>query len=138
MNSFSLFYYLRKKYDAVIIGAGIAGLTAEAYLAKSGAKIILCEQSRRVGGLFNSFWHKGYLFEDGIMRWSYVREKSYNYGSFLQVPKSVGTPIPNLFITRQWVFSPGGSPIAVLTGCLAADRALKGTSMKQSSTDRFN
>ncbi len=127
-----------KKYDAVIIGAGIAGLTAGAYLAKSGAKIILCEQSRRVGGLFNSFWYKGYQFEEDIIGWSYVREKSYNYGSFLQVPKRVSTPIPNLFIAGQWVFSPGGSPFAVLTGRLASDRALKETSMEQSSTDRFN
>jgi len=125
-----------KKYDAVIIGAGIAGLTAGTYLAKCDAKIILCEQSKLVGDLFNSFWHKGYLFDGSIMGCSYVREKSYDYGSFLQVPRSVSTPHPNLFIARQWVFSLGGSPIAALTGRLAADRMLKETRMEQSSTDR--
>jgi len=40
-----------KKYSTVFIGAGIADLTAGEYLTWSGAKIILCEQSSRVGGL---------------------------------------------------------------------------------------
>ena len=53
-------------YDAIIIGAGISGLTAAIYLVRGGARVLLCEQSERVGGLFNSFWHVGYLFDGGI------------------------------------------------------------------------
>jgi phytoene dehydrogenase-like protein len=53
-------------YDAVIIGAGIAGLTAGAYLTKGGARVLLCEQASYVGGLFHSFWRQGYLFDGGI------------------------------------------------------------------------
>jgi len=54
------------KPDAVVIGAGIAGLTAAAYLAKAGYKVLVCEQARQVGGLFNSFRREGYAFDGGI------------------------------------------------------------------------
>lgn len=53
-------------YDAIVIGAGISGLTAAAYLAKGGARVLVCEQAGQVGGLFNSFWQEGYLFDGGI------------------------------------------------------------------------
>jgi len=112
------------------MGGGVAGLTAAACLAKSGVKNILCEQANRIGGLFNSIWHKGYLCDGHISEWGNVPEKSYDYGSLLCIPKSVSTPIPNLFVAGQWVFPWGGSPIAVLTGRLAADRALKQTRME--------
>jgi uncharacterized protein with NAD-binding domain and iron-sulfur cluster len=35
------------------------------------------------------------------------------------------TPIPNLLTAGHWSFTPGGSPIAVLTGRLVADAVLK-------------
>ena len=53
-------------YDAIIIGGGLAGLTAASFLAKEGRKVLVCEQSDQVGGLFNSFWRSGYLFDGGI------------------------------------------------------------------------
>jgi len=53
-------------YDAIVIGAGISGLTAAAYLARGGARVLVCEQAGQVGGLFNSFWQEGYLFDGGI------------------------------------------------------------------------
>jgi len=53
-------------YDVVIIGSGIGGLTAGAYLAKQGVKVLICEQGRRPGGYFTSFKRKGYTFDGGI------------------------------------------------------------------------
>lgn len=53
-------------YDAIVIGAGLSGLTAAAYLARAGATVLVCEQSGQVGGLFNSFRRGGYLFDGGI------------------------------------------------------------------------
>ena len=63
--------------------------------------------------------------EGAIMGWSYDPKKGFDRGGFLQMPKSVLTPIPRLLMAGQWAFSPGGSPTAVLTGRLAADRILK-------------
>ena len=43
----------------------------------------------------------------------------------LKFTKSVLTPIPDVYQAGQWVFSPSGLPIAILTGKLAADRIIK-------------
>ncbi len=53
-------------YDVIIAGAGAAGLTAAAYLSKSGAKVLLCEKNPKTGGLVSSFEHNGFLFDAGI------------------------------------------------------------------------
>jgi len=53
-------------YDAIIIGAGISGLTAGNYLARGGARVLLCEQASNTGGLFNSFERNGFVFDGGI------------------------------------------------------------------------
>ncbi len=52
--------------DAVVIGSGIAGLSAGAYLARRGVNVVVCEHHSRPGGYFSSFQHKGYTFDGGI------------------------------------------------------------------------
>ena len=54
------------RYDAIIVGGGIAGLTSAAYLAKNGYKIRLCEKEDHVGGLVSSFYYDGFLFDAGV------------------------------------------------------------------------
>ena len=53
------------QYDAIVIGAGLAGLTAAASLAREGTHVLVCEQAAQPGGLFNSFWRGGYLLKNG-------------------------------------------------------------------------
>lgn len=53
-------------YDAIVVGAGAAGLTASAYLAKADKKILLIEKEKECGGLINSFSHNGFVFDGGI------------------------------------------------------------------------
>ena len=53
-------------YDVIIVGAGIAGLTAAAYSAKAGLKVLVCEKEEKTGGLVNSFEYKGFVFDGGI------------------------------------------------------------------------
>jgi phytoene dehydrogenase-like protein len=55
-----------KHYDIIIAGAGMAGLTAGAYLSKYGYKVLICEQAEKPGGLVSSFEYKGYTFDAGI------------------------------------------------------------------------
>jgi phytoene dehydrogenase-like protein len=52
--------------DVLIVGGGMAGLTAAAYLSKDGKKVILCEKEKKIGGLVNSFEYKGFIFDGGI------------------------------------------------------------------------
>jgi len=56
----------RERYDAIIVGAGIAGLTAAAYLARAGHRILLCEKEPVCGGLVTTFERNGFYFDGGI------------------------------------------------------------------------
>lgn len=51
--------------DAVIIGAGPAGLTAAYQLAKQGLSSVTLEQADRVGGISRTETYKGYRFDIG-------------------------------------------------------------------------
>ncbi len=55
-----------KKHDVVIVGGGIAGLTAAAFLCKWGKSVLLCEKDEVVGGLIGTFDYNGFKFDAGI------------------------------------------------------------------------
>lgn len=52
----------------IIIGGGIAGLTAGVYAQRSGFQVTILEQHSIAGGMCTSWRRKGYLFE-GAMHW---------------------------------------------------------------------
>lgn len=54
------------RFDTVIAGGGIAGLTAAAYLSRAGQKILLIEKNRECGGLVNSLARDGFHFDVGV------------------------------------------------------------------------
>ena len=54
------------KYDAVVVGAGNAGLTAALRLAKSGKKTLLIEQHNLPGGVATSFRRGRFEFETAL------------------------------------------------------------------------
>jgi phytoene dehydrogenase-like protein len=49
----------------VIVGAGISGLTAGAYLLRSGQEVLILEKTSQSGGLVSSFYKNGFLFDTG-------------------------------------------------------------------------
>ena len=51
------------RYDVIIIGGGLSGLTAAAYLAKKGYKVIVLEKQHQFGGFVHSYKRKEYEFE---------------------------------------------------------------------------
>lgn len=53
-------------YDTIIVGGGIAGLTATAYLAREGQNVLLIEKNGELGGLVNSFSRNGFHFDAGV------------------------------------------------------------------------
>jgi phytoene dehydrogenase-like protein len=54
------------KYNTVIVGGGIAGLTSAAYLSRAGQKVLLIEKNSECGGLVNSFTRDGFHFDAGV------------------------------------------------------------------------
>lgn len=55
-----------KKYDFIIIGAGMGGLSAANFLAKYNKKVLVLEKHYTAGGLVTSFARKGVHFDLGI------------------------------------------------------------------------
>jgi phytoene dehydrogenase-like protein len=52
-------------YDTIVVGGGIAGLTAATYCARSGQKVLLIEKNTETGGLVNTFSRDGFHFDAG-------------------------------------------------------------------------
>ncbi len=54
------------KYDTVVVGGGIAGLTAATYLSRAGGKVLLIEKNNVCGGLVNTFCRNGFCYDAGV------------------------------------------------------------------------
>ncbi len=74
------------KFDAVIVGSGVAGLTAAAYLSRGGCSIALCEKEASCGGLVRTFERGGFKYDGGIRAFE-------NSGIFFPMLKQLGIPL---------------------------------------------
>lgn len=54
-----------KENNVVIVGAGMAGLTAAAYLTRENYKVLLLDKNEKVGGLVGTFESNGFFFDSG-------------------------------------------------------------------------
>ena len=57
------------RYDAVVVGAGVAGLVCAAVLARGGARTLLVESAKRPGGQLQTVAHQGYAVDTGPLFW---------------------------------------------------------------------
>lgn len=53
-------------YDAIIVGSGMAGLTAANYLAQQGLRVLVLEQHTCVGGYYSSFKRHNFTFDVAV------------------------------------------------------------------------
>ncbi|MFB7877881.1 phytoene desaturase family protein [Nocardia sp. NPDC056064] len=53
-------------WDAIVVGSGMGGMTAAAYLAAGGRRTLVLEQGDVLGGCTHVFRRKGYEFEVGV------------------------------------------------------------------------
>ncbi|RMF95038.1 MAG: NAD(P)/FAD-dependent oxidoreductase [Candidatus Schekmanbacteria bacterium] len=60
-------------YDCIIVGGGVGGLVCAAYLAKAGAKILLCHKFDHLGGTASEFRRGEFLFPAGPLSFSFHR-----------------------------------------------------------------
>ena len=52
-----------RRYDAIVVGAGIGGLMCANLLGRGGMKVLLLEKHYALGGFCSGFWRKGFLFD---------------------------------------------------------------------------
>jgi protoporphyrinogen oxidase len=55
----------KSKSDVIILGAGLAGLSAGFALSESGKKVLLLEKNPEIGGLAKTIVHEGFRFDLG-------------------------------------------------------------------------
>ncbi|RKN81193.1 phytoene desaturase family protein [Ulvibacterium marinum] len=79
------------KYNTIIIGGGLAGLTAEATLSKFGKKVLLLEQHHKPGGCATTFKRGDFIIEVGLHEMSGLTENGSITSIFkmLEVDKNV-------------------------------------------------
>ena len=61
--AFTAIDQLNSKYDVIVIGSGLGGLTVANRLAKADHKVLLLEHHHRLGGLATWFKRKGHIFD---------------------------------------------------------------------------
>jgi len=64
------------RYDAVVIGSGLGGLTTANRLAKSGHRVLLLEHHHQIGGLATWFRRKGHIFDVSLHGFPYGMVKT--------------------------------------------------------------
>lgn len=55
-----------KRYDDIVVGSGISGLTTALFLAMNGRRVLLIEKAPRIGGSMRRFYKEGYPFDTGF------------------------------------------------------------------------
>ena len=81
---------LNKKYDVVIIGAGVSGLTSAALFSRAGFSVAVVEMDARPGGYLAGFRRKDFRFDSAIHWLNQCGER----GFVNRVFRSIGNDFP--------------------------------------------
>jgi len=74
---------IKNKYDVIVIGAGLGGLTTASLLAKRGIDVLVIEQHTLPGGACTSFRREGRVFDSGAALIFGLGKSGYNLISTL-------------------------------------------------------
>jgi phytoene desaturase len=73
----------RDRYDAIVVGSGLGGLTSAALLARAGRRVLVVERHDRPGGYAHAFRRRGYRFDSAVHLVSGCEPVPFEGGGFL-------------------------------------------------------
>ena len=71
MKSYDMSFDMKENWDAIIIGAGMGGLTAAAHLVKAGLRVLVLERNPHIGGTAYVYHRNGFPFPMGPLGFSH-------------------------------------------------------------------
>ncbi len=84
-----------RKYDVIIIGGGIGGLTCGNYLVRDGKKVLIIEHNSQVGGNMSGIRRKGFFFDCGD-------QSTESVGILFPILEELGLYDPQEWFQAKW------------------------------------
>lgn len=119
-----------EEYDVIVIGAGLAGLTAAYYLSKAKKKVLLVEKKKFLGGRTSSWDDQGMIIESGFHRHigyykelpRLLKEVGVNLNSIIEWEKELEIKVSNQSIILG--IDPFHAPIKFVKGMIGNHKLL--------------
>jgi phytoene dehydrogenase-like protein len=108
---------MKTQTNVVVVGGGLAGLTAACYLARAGKQVMLFEGAKILGGRAASQAHSGFIFNRGIHA-LYSGGAASEVLAELNIPFSGNSPKDIWLLRDDKIYLSPGTPVALLTSRL--------------------
>jgi all-trans-retinol 13,14-reductase len=99
MREISLDQVDSSTYDVIIAGGGAGGLLTALALSAEGKRVLILEKAERLGGVWHSYWVKGYRVDQGL----HVITRVTN-GAFARFLNTYLSPPPEFVLHEGWQF----------------------------------
>ena len=103
------------KYDVIIIGSGLGGLTAGAALAKKGKKVLVLEQHFTIGGCATTYKRQGITYEVGLheMDWG---TPDHDMKHFIFKKLGILNKLPLVKLPQVWRIKTESEQVTIVEG----------------------
>ncbi len=117
-----------KKYDDIVVGSGISGLTMSLLLAMSGHRVLLLEKAPHIGGSLARFSRRGIPFDTGFHFTGGLHEGGIlsDILKFLGIHDSIEPIFLSEACGNQFIFESEGKRFELPSGVEDIKKGLKG------------
>jgi all-trans-retinol 13,14-reductase len=117
-----------KKYDDIVVGSGISGLTMTLLLAMNGHRVLLLEKAPHIGGSLARFSKKGIAFDTGFHFTGGLHEGGIlsNILSFLGIREFIEPIFLSDAFRNQFIFESEGKRFELASGIENCKKQLTG------------
>ncbi len=117
-----------KKYDDIVVGSGISGLTMTLLLAMSGHRVLLLEKAPHIGGSLARFSKRGIAFDTGFHFTGGLHEGGIlsNILSFLGIREFIEPILLSEEFSNQFIMESEGRRFGLASGIENSKKQLKG------------